>query len=164
MFLISSTQGTAILRRALGLGFLWIILTAGAAPGSWIIGVPAVLLATLVSSYWRPRSPINLFELLRFLPVFLLRSLSAAFDIAWRAFVPRLPIEPALIAYDLSLPEGLARVAFMNTVSLLPGTLSAALDGARLSVHVLDDRRDHSAEIARLERTMAQIFPQTTHD
>lgn len=73
--------------------------------------------------------------------------------------MPGLRIAPARIHYDMTLPDGLARVVFMNTVSLLPGTLSAAIEGDRLSVHVLDTHLDHAAELDRLERTIGRIFP-----
>ena len=150
--------------RAVPLAVLWFVLTGTGDPGTWMIGGPAVLAAALVSLHVIPPLRVNIVELLRFTPVFLAQSFSAAFDVAWRTFALRPPIAPAQITYDMHLPDGLARVAFMNTVSLLPGTLSAAVEGARLSVHVLDHRRDHTVELARLEQTIARIFPEVAHD
>lgn len=124
-----------------------------------MIGAPAILFAAVISIRLVPPTPMNAMRLLRFLPLFLLRSLLAAFDVARRTFALRLPIAPAEITYDMSLPAGAPRVVFMNTVSLLPGTLSAALENDRLTVHVLDRAMDHAAELARLERTIARIFP-----
>lgn len=124
-----------------------------------MIGAPAILLAVVISIRLVPPTPMNVIQLLRFLPLFLLRSLLAAFDVARRTFALRLPIAPAEITYDMSLPAGAPQVVFMNTVSLLPGTLSAALDNGRLTVHVLDHGLDHAAELARLELTIARIFP-----
>lgn len=152
-----------VIRQAAVLGGLWLILT-GADPGSLAVGAPVVVMAVLVSGWLGLGRRISITRLLVFLPVFILRSVVAAFDVARRTFAPQLLISPALVSYDIDLPDTLSRVFFMNTVSLLPGTLSAALEGDRLIVHVLDNRRDHSAELARLEKTVAGIFPQVSRD
>ena len=76
---------------------------------------------------------------------------------AWRAFHPRMPITPELIDYPLRLPPGLQRVILVNTVSLLPGTLSAELDGQVLKVHVLDGLGDFMSELEVLEQSVARI-------
>ena len=77
---------------------------------------------------------------------------------AWRAFHPRMPIAPDLIEYPLRLPPGLAQVFMANTVSLLPGTLSAALERSVLKVHVLDGRKDFLTELESLEQSVARMF------
>lgn len=162
---MSGLSCTGIIRQVAVLGGLWLVLT-GADSGSLVVGIPAVLLAALVSASDSSGqgTPLRLVRLLRFLPVFLLRSVVAAFDVARRTLVPGLPISPGMLDYDLSLPPGVARVVFMNTVSLLPGTLSATLEGDRLTVHVLDDGMNHPATLAALERTMAGIFPGASRD
>ncbi len=76
---------------------------------------------------------------------------------AWRALDPRLPIAPQMIDYPLRLPSGLPRVMLVNIMSLLPGTLSAELEGQVLKVHVLDGRRNVFPELAALERSVARI-------
>jgi multicomponent Na+:H+ antiporter subunit E len=45
-----------------------------------------------------------------------------------------------------------------NTVSLLPGTLSAELDEAHLRVHVLDETGAFAAELQVVEAHVAQLF------
>src|SRR6056297_3610537 len=128
---------TGLIRQAALFAALWLILT-GADIGSLMVGAPAILLAALasVSDTGAQGTPIRVVLLLRFLPVFLLRSVVAAFDVARRTFAPGLAISPGMVDYRLSLPPGVSRVVFMNTVSLLPGTLSATLEGDRLTVHV----------------------------
>ena len=153
----------SVLRHSLVPGVIWLLLT-GSDFGSWIVGAPAVLLAAIARVHFADKPRINFLRLLVFLPIFLFRSLIAAFDIAWRTLAPRRLLSPGLVTYDICLGSDLARVAFMNTLSLLPGTLSAALEGDRLTVHVLDEKRDHPAELARLEATISRIFPQVRHD
>jgi multicomponent Na+:H+ antiporter subunit E len=93
-----------------------------------------------------------------FVPFFLWHSLKGGVDVAWRAFHPRLPITPELIEYPLRLPPGLPRVILVNTVSLLPGTLSAELGGQVLKVHVLDSLGDFLAELETLEQRVGCMF------
>ncbi|MBE0599059.1 MAG: Na+/H+ antiporter subunit E [Desulfuromonadales bacterium] len=138
---------------------LWLLLT-GADAGSWVIGGPAVLLATLLSL--RLRSPVawrwRPAGLLRFVPYFLWHSLRGGLDVTRRALHPRLPIAPALVYHTLRLPPGPSRVFLANTINLLPGTLSAELQDSRLTVHMLDAALVNVMELQRLETRVADLF------
>ena len=154
---------TSRIRRAaihfILLGLLWLVLTQGDT-SSWVIGLPTVLFATLVSLRfsaasdwgWRWRGT------LRFLPFFFYCSLKGGIDVASRAFQPALPLAPAMTDYSLRLREGTARVFFANVVSLLPGTLSADISGDTLIVHVLDRNLPTSGQLRRLELAVARLF------
>jgi len=87
-----------------------------------------------------------------------MNSLIGGIDVAWRAFHPRLPIAPDLIEYPLRLPPGQSQVFMANTVNLLPGTLSAALDRNIMKVHVLDSQKDFLSELEAVEQNVARIF------
>lgn len=147
----------SILRRGLLFALVWWILVGGEI-ASWWIGVPAVLLAATASVALL--SPVTLVwhELFRFVPFFLIRSLMGGADVAWRAVHPRMPIAPHLIEYPIRLPSGLPRVFMANTVSLLPGTLSAELNSSYLKVHVLNGRKDVLSELETLEQRVAALF------
>ncbi len=146
-----------LLVRGLFLLFVWWSLSGGAL-SSWWIGGPAVVLALLVSMALLPPQHLNSYALLRFIPFFLIRSLLGGVDVAWRAFHPRLPINPLLISYRLTLPAGLPQVVMVNSVSLLPGTLSVAIDQQRLQVHVLNGGQDYLAGLQQLEQRVSRIF------
>lgn len=148
---------STILSRGGLFSLIWWVLTNGATT-SWWIGVPAVLLAVVVSVALLPATPFVWYEFLRFVPFFLMRSLLGGADVAWRAFHPGMSIAPDLIEYSLRLPPGLPQVFMANTVSLLPGTLSAALDRSVLKVHVLDSRRGVLTELEAMEQSVARIF------
>lgn len=129
-----TTNAISILLRLASFMLIWWILTNGET-SSWWFGVPAILLALIASIILVP--PLNLvwYECFRFIPFFLKNSLIGGIDVAWRAFHPRLPIAPELIEYSFKLPLGLSQVFMANTVNLLPGTLSAAIDNNILKVH-----------------------------
>lgn len=152
-----TNSGSISLSRGLLFAIIWWILTDGSA-SSWWIGVPVILLAVITSNALIPPTRLAWSGLLRFIPFFFTRSLMGGVDVAWRAFHPSLPIAPDLIAYPLRLPSGLPQVFMANTVSLLPGTLSAELGQSALQVHVLDRRKDFVAELEAVEINVARVF------
>ncbi len=146
--------------RALALGMLltvlWWALTGGV---GWAFGAPAVLAGVLTAQAlgpgtgersWRP------WGLARFGLFFLKASLVGGLDVAGRALHPRLPLDLCWIDYSLRLPPGPARLLFVASVSLLPGTLSAELNDNQVIIHSLsgDDRRG----LERLERRVAALY------
>jgi len=145
--------------RLAGFALVWGVLTGGA-PNTWPAGSLAVATAALVSLALRPPRPwrMRLGGVLRFVPYFVRQSLRGGLDVARRAFAPGLPLNPVLVEHPLGLPPGTARIFLLNTVSLLPGTLSADLRGDLLVVHGLDAELPLAAELRRLEALVAELF------
>ncbi len=148
-------SGRRLAAHALSFGAVWAILTGGQ---GWAIGVPAVLLASAASSRAGDFAGGSIIGLLRFLPYFAWNSLQSGIDVARRALHPRLPIEPCLVRHAVGLEPPAARVFMANIVTLLPGTLSADLQGRVLVVHVLDARGPTAERLAVLERRVADLF------
>lgn len=151
---------STIISRGVLLIIIWFILTDGDSL-SWWIGLPVVLLALSASLALLPPQPFIWLGFLSFVPFFLYRSLLGGVDVAWRAFHPSMPIFPDLIRYSTRLPYGLPQVFMANTISLLPGTLSAVLERGVIEVHVLDRRNDYLAEVRMVECRVAKIFGAT---
>ncbi len=152
-----TTAFSTVVYRGLVFALVWWVLTDGAA-ASWVIGVPAVLLAVAVSIVLVSPVPVVWSELLRFAPFFLYHSLLAGSDVARRIFLRRVSIDPALVRYTLRLPPGPSRLVMANVVSLLPGTLSAELGRNLLTVHVLDRQKDFLAELDMVEQRVARML------
>ncbi len=146
-------------RRLLGFTLLWWVLTEGY-PGAWGLGVPIILLALLSSMalprtgdwHWRPGG------ILRFIPFFMLQSLSGGIDVARRALHPRLPLAPQMIEYRLRLQNVPARIFYADTLSLLPGTCSASLQEEVLRIHVLDASLPIESALKEVEGRVATLF------
>ena len=145
--------------RTLLFALLWWFLTGGD-PGSWPIGAPVALLAARVSVALLPPVSLSLSGLMRFIPFFLWHSVRAGADVARRALDPAMPIAPGLHRHAWRLPPGFARVFMANTVTLLPGTLSAELDDDSLLVHMLDKRWNCYPELCVIEALVADLFRQ----
>ncbi len=148
---------STVVLRALLFSLLWWALTDGTA-GSWWIGAPAVAGAVIISVMLVPPLGLVWREVMGFVPFFLWHSLKGGVDVAWRAFHPRMPITPELIEYPLRLPPGLSQVTMINITSLLPGTLSAEIEGQVLKVHVLDSRGDFLTGLKVLEQRAGRMW------
>lgn len=155
--MITSTTFSAVSARIILFAILWWVVTE-AAINSWYIGVPVVVFATWVSLVLLPSFSLSLSGALRFLPFFFWHSLRGGVDVAWRALHPQLAISPDMVKYPWRLPAGLPRVFMSNTVSLLPGTLSAEMDEDYLHLHVLDKTDDFSKDLAIIEQRVADLF------
>lgn len=145
--------------RALLLAVVWWAVSEGSA-GAWTVGLPVVALAAAASLALAP-DPLprpRLLPLLAFLPFFVRRSIAGGVDVARRAFDPALPLAPALVRVPVEGMGPAERIAFALVVSLLPGTLSARLEGDRLRVHVLDEGLPVQAELLELEARLAPVF------
>jgi len=148
-----------ILARTAILALLWWIIAQGQA-SAWLIGLPAVALATMASVYFsRTALPgVSLAGLSGFVVLFLRESVRGGMDVARRTLAPRLRIQPGFKSYRLQLDEPSARVLLLNCISLLPGTLAVRLDGNRLELHLLDTGEDPGPGLLRLEQAIARLF------
>ena len=149
----------ALLVRIPLFALLWVVLTGGRTE-SWLLGLPAVLVAAWVSNQARrfPTLRLSLWGSIRFMGFFLKASLISGMDVVRRALGPKLRLHPDLIDYRLSLSTEAARIFMANAISLLPGTLSAELAGDHLTIHVLDRHMPIHAELKALEERVAAML------
>jgi multicomponent Na+:H+ antiporter subunit E len=151
-------------RLVLFAGF-WLVF-AGNDPLSWIVGVPAVLFASWTAEMLSRRRgrDVTLGGLLRYIPFFLWESVLGGADVAKRVIRPGLQIKPGFIEYPLRLTEPGARIFFLDSISLLPGTLSADYRDGIAHVHALDTDADLIEPLRRLELRVADLFGERIGD
>jgi multicomponent Na+:H+ antiporter subunit E len=128
---------------------------------AWIAGGVAVSVGALLHAGLGGRSGarLRLLGLLSFLPYFADQSLRGGIDVARRALSPSLPLQPGFLDYRIRLPAGPERVFFVNCISLLPGTFSAAFRDRELTVHLLaSDPGGDEGRLRRLEAMVAGLF------
>jgi multicomponent Na+:H+ antiporter subunit E len=136
--------------RAAVLMIIWLVLTK--ARLSYLpVGIIAVAFATWASVSLAPvvRSRPSPVALARLAGHMLVQSITAGFDVALRAFHPRLPLKPGFVAYKPALPVGPSRNLFGTLASLVPGTLpvGTTADGDIL-IHCLDEDQPVAAGMA----------------
>lgn len=149
----------SLLTRGLVFALLWALLS-GNSWDDWplILGCVAAAMAVSFALWpvgaWKWR----MVPLLRFIPYFLKESVTGGVDVARRVFSRRMKLDPALVEFALDLEREEARVFFVWMVSLLPGTASARLEGARLRVHVLDQGLPVEMKLRQLEGYVGALF------
>jgi len=151
--------GPRALLRMLVFALIWLVLT-GFDAASWTFGGPMVLLSTGLSLLLAP-SPLPLLSpagACRFIPFFLRQSTLGGIDVLRRALSPRQLVNPGLVSYSTFLPPGGSRIFFVNTISLLPGTLSADLQEDKILVHTIDKDLPIWANMQNLEWRIAALF------
>jgi multicomponent Na+:H+ antiporter subunit E len=150
--------------RAAALLVFWLVLT-GVSVADLPIGAAATLLATWVSLRLVPAGQFSIrpLALARLLMRFLQQSIAAGIDVAWRAFDPRLPLQPGIISYCSPLPPGPRRNAFLTLTSLLPGTLPCASDDSgNLAIHCLDVGQPVASSLAAEEALFVRAVGSTS--
>jgi multicomponent Na+:H+ antiporter subunit E len=140
------------------LAVLWAGLHADD-PASWIIGGPTVVLGAAASLLLPPAAlpRISILGALRFAGFAMTGILRGALDVGWRSLNPA-TLKPGTLIWHTALPEGGARRLFALMITLLPGTLTARLDGETLVIHALDRSAATRAEIGALEARVAGLF------
>lgn len=152
-----SRLGLFLSATAVGLA-AWLALTGGDA-GSLVIGLPTVLTAAWVAVAAGLGSVApRLTALVAFVPMFIGLLMQSAWGLGRRVLSRDPRFRPGFVTWRLRLASDGARAAFMNAVTLTPGTLSAALEGDVLSVHVLDTVEDVAPSLEALEQRIARLY------
>nr|MBF0222276.1 Na+/H+ antiporter subunit E [Desulfobulbaceae bacterium] len=137
----------------------WLVLTKGDIQ-SWPFALPTIFLAVWVSLLLAVRQEYSLrpSRVICNLPYFLYKSLISGVDVMVRVLHPRLPIDPGFIEYSLTIPHEAGRVFLANSISLLPGTISARLTDHHLIIHTLDKELSVLATIRELEVRVDSLY------
>jgi multicomponent Na+:H+ antiporter subunit E len=104
------------------------------------VGVAASVFALWISLTLMPPGDVDI----RLVPLAKLTfrllscSIIAGVDVARRALLPRLDLNPGLVAVPLTLEPGDCRNLFLLYQSLQPGSLPAGAESGQLQVHCLD--------------------------
>ena len=138
---------------------LWWIIVQGRSD-AWLIGLPAVIVATIFSLKLSDHLPpiLSLSGALVFISLFIRESISGGIDVARRTLSPKLLIKPGFDRYRLNINDPCGRLLFINCISLLPGTLAADLDGEYVDIHMLDTRQDPAPQLQRIETAIINMF------
>lgn len=149
----------AIMVRALLAGAAWWIISEGQLAAT-ATGVIAVAIAVFFSLYLAAPGPgrVNAWKLSQFMGYFLTRSLLAGFDVGRRILHPALPITPTFARVPLALPADRSRWLLVQVLSLVPGTLSVAIEEDELVLHCLNGDAAINEQVRAMEARIVPIF------
>lgn len=138
---------------ALWAGFHWNDLA------SWAVGVPMALIGGALTLFLPASAPprLSLLGGLRFARFAIVGILRGAFDVSRRSISPQ-TLRPGCLSWHTHLPKGRPRRLFAVAITLLPGTLTARIEGDMLTVHALDLSDATHAELAALETHIAKLY------
>lgn len=155
---------TALVRCSILLMF-WVALI-GFSFSALVVGAVAAGGATWVSLRLLPPTPqrVRLGALVLLLPRFLWQSLLAGWDVARRAFDPRLPLRPGFVAFSSRHAPGHLRNTFATISSLMPGTLPCSENGDEIIFHCLDVGQPIAEQLAAEEKVLARVFDEGPAD
>jgi multicomponent Na+:H+ antiporter subunit E len=150
----------SIILRSLLFCAIWWMLTGSSSMKAWLFGIVPIALAVAVSLWMQApgRRDFSISGIAGFLVFFIVRSIKGGVQVAIIALRPRLDLRPAILEMSLRSPHEAERMFIASTLSLLPGTLSAGLDGQRLHLHVLDARMPIESEVREVEAKVAHLF------
>ncbi len=128
----------------------------------FVAGVIAALIVAFLFHDILPRehhvfvSPVRMFWLLVYIPVFFYYIIKANFDVVYRALHPKMPISPGIVKIKTNLKTDSAVTALANSITLTPGTLTVDLtDDGFLYVHWINVKSD---DIDQATKHIAQKF------
>jgi multicomponent Na+:H+ antiporter subunit E len=153
-----------LVAAAAAVGAFWLVISGSLAWADLILGLVVSLLlgAWAVRALWADEAPAvtprELLALLWYLAGLGRQVFAAAVHLARVVLDPRLPIEPMLITYRTSLRRPISRVAFAQSVTLTPGTLTVDLDGDTFVIHCLGPEFARRIESGEIERRIAAVF------
>ena len=122
----------------------WVAYTTSLALDQIIIGI---ILSTLLSIFtyksFSQKKPDNnlvvrIFNLIKYIPVFIIEMIKANLDVARRVINPSLPINPGIIKIKTNLKSDYAKLFLANSITLTPGTLTLDVKGNDLFIHWID--------------------------
>ena len=96
-------------------------------------------------------SPVRIFWVLVYLPVFFYYVMKANLDVVYRALHPKMPIKPGIVKIKTTLKTESGITALANSITLTPGTLTVDLtDDGFLYIHWINVKSDDIEEATKL--------------
>lgn len=139
---------------------VWLII-AGWSLTNAFVGMPAAALAAWVGMILLPPKGrrLLLLRVARYAVGFVWQSVAAGVDVAWRVFLPNMPLCPGIVRVAPKLPEGPARLLFRDLASLQPGSLACGVDeDGYLLFHCLDTREHVEGALYRAQDELVNLW------
>ena len=101
-------------------------------------------------------SPVRIFWLLVYIPIFFYYVLMANLDVVYRALHPKMPIKPGIVKIKTNLKTASGITALANSITLTPGTLTVDLtDDGFMYIHWIYVK---SEDVEQATKHIAQRF------
>ncbi|HAL30903.1 MAG TPA: cation transporter [Coriobacteriia bacterium] len=142
----------------------WLLITASIEPADLAIGA---VVAALVG-WWADRAlwpdepeplPLRTWPHVSLYLLYLMKEIVvASLYVAERVLDPVLHIAPAMHTHRVHFDSETARVAFANSITLTPGTLTVDVDGDTYLIHCLHESFTDTISSGDFEQRVARTF------
>lgn len=153
------------LRAAAPLMLFWLVLTASVRIADVVMGAILSLLLGwwAANALWRDAEPPTLsvrqtWRFCLYIPWLLKEIVVAAVGVAEKVLDPAMPVDPCVIVHRSPLTRSVSRVAFANSITLTPGTLTVDLEDGTFTVHCLAPDFAAGIENGDMERRIHRVF------
>ncbi len=151
-------------QATLSLFAFWLLLTGSIAPGDIVLGLAlSALLGYLTARLlWSSDAPtLSLRQtgrLVLYIPRLIVSIVKSALQVAEVVLDPRMPIKPVMVGHRTSFAREVSRVAYANSITMTPGTLTVDIEEETFHLHCLDERFATDIASGDLEQRIARIF------
>jgi len=141
---------------------IWVLLTWPFVEGrvDWQVVIAGLIASAVVAVLFHeilPKeyrvfiSPVRVFWVLLYLPVFFYYVMKANLDVVYRALHPKMPIKPGIVKIKTILKTESGITALANSITLTPGTLTVDLtDDGYLYIHWINVKSEDVEEATEL--------------
>lgn len=145
-------------RTGLLLALWWVLVAAD--PASLAFGAVAAVAAALLSLRLSPadRAEFRAWRVVPLLGPFFVHGLRGGLDVSWRAFHPRLPVEPGWVKLRLASDHATANALLGGMISVLPGSLAAGPADGTMDLHLLHAPSFDPREFEEDQRRVLGLF------
>ncbi|MEQ8427701.1 MAG: Na+/H+ antiporter subunit E [Gammaproteobacteria bacterium] len=142
---------------------LWLLLSGHYTPLVTGLGLLSVLLVAWISirmDLLEYDQPDVFRQTVRSVPYgfWLLKEIVLAnIDVIKRILDPKLPISPRLVDIPSTQVDELARVAYANSITLTPGTISIDVEGKYIEVHTLSENGVEGLMTGEMDKRITEV-------
>lgn len=144
------------------LAVIWLLFSGHFDPLLLSLGLFSVVLVVLIA--WRmdvvdhEGHPVHLTPAaITYFPWLLWEMIKANFDVARRILSREMPISPVCFELESSQKTAVGQVAYANSITLTPGTVTIDIQGSRFTVHALARETMHDLQSGRMDRRVTRM-------
>ena len=100
----------------------------------------------------------EIFRFIKYVFWLLYQIVLANLHVARLVLDPRMPINPKIIRVPTKLKKDVSFVAYANSITLTPGTITIGVEQDHLLVHAIDDKVADDLFSGAMERRVAKVF------
>jgi len=104
------------------------------------------------------RDITEIIRLVKYIPWLLYQIVLANIHVASLVLNPKMPIDPKIIKFKTKLKKDISVVAFANSITLTPGTISADIKDGEFHVHALSKKVADDLLSGEMENRVAHVF------